>query len=110
MEENVRLEKSGKVWSLTLDRPAKKNALTVAMYAALGDTLSAAAADETVSVVTLTGAGDAFSAGNDIADFVQRATGGGDGSPLAGPTFLQALSTFPKPLLAGVNGLAVGIG
>lgn len=99
------------VLTLTFNRPEKKNAITVAMYAALADALEQAAADETVHVVVMQGALTVFTAGNDIADF--QAAGGQAGMPFAQRPvgrFLHELVTFPKPLLAAVCGPAVGVG
>jgi enoyl-CoA hydratase/carnithine racemase len=111
MVENVRVEDAAKVRKITLDRPAKKNALTVAMYAALDGALSAAATDDRISVVQIGAVGDAFCAGNDIVDFMRAATGAAEGlSPRPAASFLQTLASFPKPLVAAVNGLAIGIG
>jgi enoyl-CoA hydratase/carnithine racemase len=102
---HVTATREDRVLHLVLDRPAKKNALTRAMYMALADALTAAADDPAVAVVTLSGSGDAFTAGNDLADF---ASSGGDVSEVM--RFLFALVDFPKPVLAAVHGAAVGIG
>jgi enoyl-CoA hydratase/carnithine racemase len=111
MSENVRVVDAAKVRRITLDRPAKKNALTIAMYAVLDDALTTAAKDDRISVVQIGGAGDAFCAGNDIVDFMRAATGNSEGlSPRPAGSFLQTLASFPKPLVAAVNGLAIGIG
>ncbi len=96
------------VLSLTLDRPDKKNALTGAMYHALSDGLERAGADDAIGAVLLSGNGAAFSAGNDVNDFLSH----GAAAPQAMPSvrFIRALAAFDKPLLAAVQGLAVGIG
>ncbi len=105
--EHIAYSKDGAVASIRLNRPEKKNAITLAMYRAMIDALGDAAADSTIRAVGIFG-GDAFTAGNDIADFVAAA---GDGNwDHAAIDFLQALLTFPKPLLAGVKGVAIGIG
>ena len=95
------------VLTLTLNRLARKNALTADMYAALADALARAEADAAVRVVVLQGHETVFSAGNDIADFLD--------APPASPDrpvfrFLRGISAFPKPLLAAVCGPAVGVG
>lgn len=95
------------VLCLTLSRPEKKNALTRAMYAALADALDHSAADASVRAVVLTGSEGSFTAGNDLGDFLMDPPTGA-GSPVF--RFLRAVSTFPKPLLAAVDGPAVGIG
>ena len=93
---------------ITLRRPEKKNALTRAMYDAVTSALKVADAERGVRVVCLTGAGDAFTAGNDIADFrsapppVSHEAGAGG--------FIAAVAGMGKPVIAAVNGLAVGIG
>jgi len=92
---------------LTISRPERRNALDRATYGALGDALTAAAADDGVRAVVVTGAGGCFTAGNDLADFQDTSNAG---EPSAGLTFLGALSGFPKPVVAAVEGFAVGIG
>ncbi|CAA2159281.1 2,3-dehydroadipyl-CoA hydratase [Methylobacterium brachiatum] len=91
---------------VTIDRPERRNALDRATYAALAAAFDAAAADATLRAVVLTGAGGCFTAGNDLKDF-QDVEAGGD-SP--GLTFLKALRGCPKPVVAAVEGHAVGIG
>src|SRR5579871_4258288 len=97
-----------KVRVLTLDRPEKLNAFTPDGYRVLRGRLDDAAADGDVSVVVLTGAGRAFSSGVDLS-IVSREGGaselGAEFDPL-----MERLATFPKPLLAAVNGIAVGFG
>lgn len=96
------------ILQLTLNRPEKKNALTGEMYQALTDALHEAAQDDAVRVVVLRGAGEDFSAGNDIHDFVVAIN---DPEKIRIPLgFLQTLSTFPKPIIAAVSGVAIGIG
>ncbi len=97
----------GAVRILTLDRPDKLNAFDSALYSAAGAALEQAAADDSISVVVLTGSGRAFSAGQDLAEMAVLAAGGGSS---AFPRFVDAIQAFPKPLIAAVNGLAVGIG
>ncbi|MEW6124353.1 MAG: enoyl-CoA hydratase-related protein [Pseudomonadota bacterium] len=92
---------------ITISRPEKRNALDRATYGALGAALTDAAQDETVRVAVLTGAGGCFTSGNDLADFQDTAT---TGEPSAGLTYLKALSGFSKPVVAAVEGFAVGIG
>ena len=91
---------------ITIDRPDRRNALDRATYANLTAALAAAGADEAVRAVVLTGAGGCFTAGNDLTDF-QDVEAGGE-SP--GLTFLKALRGCPKPVVAAVEGHAVGIG
>ncbi len=95
------------VLSLRMNRPEKKNALNRAMYAELSDALDAANTDEAIRAVLLLGGEGAFSAGNDIADFAGFDGGRGLGEVLR---FLRAVVALEKPLVAAVDGLAVGIG
>lgn len=109
----VRAMGEGGVLTLRLNRPAKKNALSREMYAALTDGLASAAADGAARAVLLAG-GEDFTAGNDIADFAADSAAGGSGDgPLrtsAALDFLEALVRFPKPVVAAVRGVAIGIG
>jgi enoyl-CoA hydratase/carnithine racemase len=100
-------ERSGSILQVQFNRPAKKNAMTMAMYTGLADLLSDADKDETVNVVLLCGAGDCFTAGNDLEDFVKNPPGPGD-SPQG--RLISALIDFSKPLVAAVHGLAIGGG
>jgi len=93
--------------TLRLSRPAKRNAITSAMYAALADALRAADADDDVRVVVLTGSGGSFTAGNDLADMAANPPLGDDAPPLR---FLAALSTLRPVLVAAVDGPAIGVG
>jgi len=93
---------------LTLNRPEKKNALTVAMYGRLAEALEAAEDDPQVRCVLLKGAGDCFSSGNDLGDFAAVAAGGDRNTN--SKRFLRALARAQKPYVAAVHGLAVGIG
>lgn len=91
---------------VTIDRPERRNALDRAAYAALTEAFAAAGGDARVAAVVLTGAGGCFTAGNDLTDFQDVETGGD--SP--GLTFLKALRACPTPVVAAVEGHAVGIG
>ena len=95
------------VLTFTLNREHKKNAFTQAMYTELADALRAAQDNPAVRVVIVQGHETFFSAGNDLADFLQ-AEGFGMDSPVI--DFLQTLSSFKKPVIASVCGPAVGIG
>ncbi|MBU1156577.1 MAG: enoyl-CoA hydratase/isomerase family protein [Proteobacteria bacterium] len=106
------VEDHGPVRLFTLNRPDRLNALTQEMMAVMRGALEEAAADDKVGAVVLTGAGRAFSAGADLAGFAQMAEGGDQASRtrftgLEGP---RALANFPKPMIAAVNGPAVGWG
>lgn len=98
---------------LTLDRPAVANAFDAALYDACAAALAEAATDDAVSVVVLAGAGRVFSAGVDLVEMgalVAGVDGDGNGLGRAFREFLDGLVSFPKPLVAAVNGAAVGIG
>src|SRR6267142_6463869 len=100
-------ERSGSILRVTLNRPAKKNAMTSSMYLSMAEILNDAAKDDDVLVVLWDGAGDSFSAGNDVEDFLKHPPGPGE-SPQAG--LMHALADFDKPLVAAVQGNAVGGG
>lgn len=110
MTEHVRIVVEDGVLRITLARPDKKNALTQAMYTALGNALSRAETDASVRAVLLEAEGDAFTAGNDLADFAAVASGKLDRKEMTTHLFLDALAHARKPIVAAVNGLAVGIG
>jgi enoyl-CoA hydratase/carnithine racemase len=95
------------VCTITFNRPERKNALTVQMYLDCVKALQNAAKDPAVSVVLFTGAGDSFTSGNDVADFMNTPPNGAD-SPVF--QFLLELVDFAKPIAVAVNGAAVGIG
>jgi len=105
--DEILIEDHGAVRQITLNRPAKKNALTPPMYAELTNQLNLAAGDFAIRVVVICGAGSAFTAGNDIFDFLNTPPTSSD-SPVM--QFLAAIHNFPKPLIASVHGNAVGIG
>jgi len=100
-------ELSGGILRVTLNRPAKKNAMTSAMYNAQADAFKEAAKDDGVRVVLWNANGDSFSAGNDIEDFLKNPPGPGE-SPQA--KLANALLNLHKPLVAAVQGAAIGGG
>ena len=95
------------VMTLTLNRVDKKNALTADMYTALAAALSKAVDEKDVRVVLIQGHETVFSAGNDIADFLQQPPANAN-SPVS--LFLRGIAKFSKPLIASVCGPAVGVG
>ena len=107
MSEHIKVERHGAVLALTMNRPERRNAITVAMYAALADAIEGAASDETLRLITLEGAGKDFTGGNDLADFMAD-TPGGDDIPVW--RLLRALAVNPVPLIAAVHGNSVGVG
>jgi enoyl-CoA hydratase/carnithine racemase len=100
-------ERSEGILRVQFNRPAKKNAMTMALYTGLADLLNEADKDDSVNVVLLSGAGDSFCAGNDLDDFMKNPPGPGD-SPQA--RLINTLIRFSKPLVAAVNGVAIGGG
>ena len=106
MTEELIVTRSGSVMEIRFNRPEKKNALTRAMYDGVVTAFESAEADPAIRVIMLTGTGDTFTSGNDIKDFQQRATS----NTSAASPFLTALSTLNKPLIAAVNGAAIGVG
>lgn len=107
MTEAIQIERERGLLTLRLNRPDKKNALTRAMYSALAAALKQADEDPDIYAVLLTGSHECFTAGNDIADFIQQPP-----SDLDSPVFHFMLNLLEcrKPVIAGVAGAAVGIG
>jgi enoyl-CoA hydratase/carnithine racemase len=109
MTDQVLVADEAGVRTIRMNRPEKKNALTQPMYEAMTQALrEAAAAGEAIRCIVLAGAPGAFCAGADIGEFAEAAQSGG----LRPKTieFLHALARNPKPLVAAVGGIAVGIG
>lgn len=108
----LRSDDHGRVRLLTLDRPEALNAFNTALYDAAAQALNDAAVDGDIAVVVITGAGRAFSAGQDLAEMAElaRDVSDADGTGHGFPRFMDALIGFPKPLIAAVNGLGVGLG
>jgi len=104
---NVTSRTDGRVAHVTLDRLEKKNAITAEMYVQLAEALAAADADPQVRAILLSGSRDCFTAGNDLADFLQRPPAG-TGSPTW--RFFEVLPALAKPVVAAVGGPAIGIG
>lgn len=105
MSDGIELIEQGGVLEIHIDRPDKKNALTAAMYHAMTAALADASARADIGVVLIAGKGDAFCAGNDLKDFTQGPQGGE-----AAFAFIRAIACFDKPIIAAVQGLAVGVG
>jgi enoyl-CoA hydratase/carnithine racemase len=107
----LQIDDEKRVRTLTLNRPDSLNAFNEALYQATAEALHQAAEDPDVAVVLLTGAGRAFSAGNDLNEMQARITDpamANQGSHFT--TMIDALTRFPKPLICAVNGVGVGIG
>ncbi len=107
MSDNILIHEAGGVLELRFNRPDKKNAILGAMYDTLTAALLDAAARPAVRAVLIGAEGDAFTAGNDIRDFLAMQGGLGDAPPAR---FIHAVATFAKPLVAAVQGPAVGVG
>ncbi len=108
MTDTVLIEDRGPVRWLRLNRPAKKNAITSPMYRALTAALDEGEASAATAVHVIAGAPGAFSAGNDIGEFLGYAESGALGPAVLG--FLKRLVTLEKPIVAAVDGLAIGVG
>lgn len=105
MSEHIAVIEQAGVLEIHIDRPDKKNALTAAMYRAMTAALADASARADIGAVLFAGRGDAFCAGNDLKDFLAGPEGGA-----AAFAFIRAIVAFDKPLVAAVQGLAVGVG
>src|SRR6266851_2695351 len=100
-------ERSGSILRVQFNRPSKMNAMTSSMYITMADLLNAAAQDDGIRVVLWHGAGDSFCAGNDLEDFLKNPMGPGD-SPQS--RLIEALINFDRPIVAAVQGFAIGGG
>lgn len=112
MSQYVLEELSGGVLTLTLNRPEKKNALTRDMYQALGDAIDRARFDDAIRCILIQANGDMFTAGNDLGDFAAANAGDADANRAreGGNPLLTALARATTPLVAAVQGRAVGVG
>jgi len=108
MSEHIQVERRSAIQSIRMNRPDKKNAITRAMYAAMAKAFSDGDADPDIRCHIILGVPGAFSSGNDLADFMAVATGGEGGREVY--DFLLALAKVQKPIVSGVDGIAVGIG
>jgi enoyl-CoA hydratase/carnithine racemase len=109
MTEHIKIEHRDHILNLTFARPDKKNALTNAMYGALADAIIGAETDPAVRVIVLRGEGDMYTAGNDVGEFATMATGQFR-SERHVSRFIDAIARSTKPMVAAVQGRAVGIG
>ncbi len=107
MPDAIQIERERGLLTLCLNRPDKKNALTRAMYSHLAEALEQADTDPAINAVLITGSSECFTAGNDIADFLQAPPSNLD-SPVF--QFMLTLLECRKPVIAAVAGAAVGIG
>ncbi len=107
MTEDVIVSRSDGVMRITLNRPQKKNALTNAMYDQMTAALEEAEGDEAIRAILLEGSAGAFTAGNDMADFLAIST---KGAEFRAVPFIRKIALLNKPLVAAVDGVAVGVG
>jgi enoyl-CoA hydratase/carnithine racemase len=105
--DDIVTEHAGNILRVQLNRPTKRNAMTSAMYVALAGLFDEAAKDDNTRVVLWHGAGDSFCAGNDVGDFLKNPPGSGE-SPQS--RLMDALINFDKPVVAAVQGAAIGGG
>ena len=105
---DILISNDGPVRKVRMNRPDKKNALTLAMYETMAAAIEDAGTDTGVRCLLIAGAPDVFCAGNDLNDFVAMARSGALGAPIV--RFLHALARCDKPLVAAVSGAAVGVG
>ena len=108
MTQDLRVRRDGEVLEIAFTRPDRRNAITVAMYAELADAIEGAAGDDTVRLITIRGDGADFTAGNDLMDFLTALPRESDDIPVW--RFLRAIARNEIPLIAAVQGNAVGIG
>jgi enoyl-CoA hydratase/carnithine racemase len=107
LSEFIQSSVTDRIMTIRFNRPDKKNAILRSMYGAAATALKAAQADVNVRVVVITGEGSCFTAGNDLKDFMEVPPVNEDAEVFQ---FMFALSAFSKPVIAAVNGLAIGIG
>jgi len=107
MSEHIQIDQAGAVLTIRMARPEKKNALTVAMYDAMDRALRDGILDADVRVVLISGSEGVFSSGNDLREFATAPATLEDSAVIR---FLTTLSSCPKPVVAAVSGLAIGIG
>jgi len=107
MSEHVRVERSGGVCAITLNRPERRNAITVDMYGALADAVAESFEDGETRLITIRGEGQDFAAGNDLADFLQAQR---TDEEIPVWRLLRALAECEIPIVAAVHGNCVGIG
>lgn len=110
MTQEVLTHLSDGVFTIQMNRPEKKNALTQNMYQLIAEAMNTADAEDAAHVLVLRGTSGLFTAGNDISDFRARSTGQADSAPFATAAFFEAVLALRKPLIAAVEGFAIGIG
>jgi len=109
MSSEIQVSDEGHVRTVRMNRPDKKNALTAAMYDAMAEAIETASTDARIRCVLIAGPPGAFTAGNDLTDFMKAAEAG-EGLGTSTVRFLHALARSERPLVAAVQGVAVGLG
>lgn len=104
----IKVKQCGSVLEICMNRPDKKNALNMAMYQGLVDAIDLGVASSEVRVIVLSGAGGCFTSGNDLAVFANPSELGSRDNPIF--QFMKTLTHCPKPVIAAVEGVAIGIG
>ncbi len=107
MTDHIVIEQADRVCTLRINRPEKRNALTLAMYSALADGIDAAEKNAAIRAILIRGSDQCFTAGNDLQDFLSNPPTGGTSPAMR---FLQALQGAEKPIVAAVSKMAIGIG
>jgi enoyl-CoA hydratase/carnithine racemase len=107
MSEAVCIGLADGVFHIEMARPEKKNALTAEMYRTMADALATAETDPSVRVILISGAGGNFTAGNDLADFLETPPME-ESAPVF--RFIKGFANLQKPFVAAVEGVAIGVG
>ncbi|RJQ66670.1 MAG: enoyl-CoA hydratase [Desulfobacteraceae bacterium] len=110
MDQEILTQQAGGIFTIQMNRPEKKNAISQKMYASMAQGLRTADQDDSIRVVILRGTQNLFTSGNDIRDFQTRSSGTGRSGPSASSLFFDAFLALRKPLIAAVQGYAIGIG
>src|SRR5688572_8603323 len=110
MTDDVAISLRDGIQVIRFMRAAKKNAFTGAMYDAMSAALDKGEPSPEIAVHVVIGSGGSFSAGNDINDFIRRSGAGPDGIPTPSLSFIRRLPRVTKPMIAAVDGLAIGVG
>ena len=110
MANHILTSISDGIQTIRFNRPEKKNAITAQMYQAIADAIDVAIENENVRCILFLGHSGAFTAGNDIGEFAQIAMSGSERGSMAVFEFLQRIILGEKPMVAGVDGMAIGVG
>lgn len=108
MTDHIKTDLTDRILTITIARPDRKNALTQAMYGVMADAINGANSDKAIRAIVITGEGDMFTAGNDLTDFASIEARESGEPPVT--RFLNAIRDAEKPLIAAVNGPAIGVG